>query len=108
MIYILHNETVGNATMTCKDIEDTCNGIGAKMFFDQFTFTIMFKDGKKLIYALNNAGKTVGQILDNVTKTIEEGGHGRIFSSDGKFLGYAPEKVSIDEIFIHVDLMLAT
>lgn len=92
--------------MTGKDIEDACNGIGAKMFFDQFTFTIMFKDGKKLIYALYNAGKTVDQILDNVAKTIEEGGHGRIFSQAGKFLGYSPENASIDEILVVVDMMI--
>lgn len=93
--------------MTGKDIEDACNGIGAKMFFDQFTFTIMFKDGKKLIYALYNAGKTVNQILDNVAKIIKEGGHGRIFSQTGKFLGYSPENASIDEILVVVDMIVA-
>ena len=94
--------------MKGKDIEDACNDIGAKMFFDQFTFTISFKDGKKLIYAICNVGKTTSQILDDVAKIIKNGGHGRIFSQTGEFLGYAPENASIDAILIHVDLMLAT
>ena len=93
--------------MTGKDIEDACTGIGATMFFDQYTFTINFKDGKKLIYAICNAGKTVDQILDDVAKIIEEGGHGRIFSQTGEFLGYTSEKTrNIDEILISVDLII--
>ena len=88
-----------------ENIDDICKRYGASLLLSQFNCTIMFKDGKELVYAMNNQCKTVDSILRNAKSIMLSNAHGRIFK-DGKFIGYAPAASSIDELLVAVDLML--
>ena len=87
-------------------IHETIEQYGAKFVFDQFSGSIIFKDGKILKYAMDNQAKDVDAVLKLLDNTIKSDAHGRIFSKDGKFVGYAPEGKSIDEILVVVDMMI--
>ena len=87
-------------------IYKTIEQYGAKFMFDQFSGSIIFKDGKILKYAMNNQAKDVNAILSQLSKVIKSHAHGRVFNKDRKFIGYAPEGKSIDEILVAVDMML--
>ena len=82
-------------------LEKICESYGVKVFADEFNVEIVFKDDKHLYYMIdhNDGLKTV---LEDIEK---KGIHGRVFK-DSKFIGYAPEKKSLEEILIAVDMMV--
>ena len=82
-------------------LEKICESYGAKVFADEFNVEIVFKDDKHLYYMIDhNDG------LKTVLEDIEKNGiHGRVFKND-KFIGYAPEKKSLEEILIVVDMIV--
>ena len=61
-------------------------------------FTNLYPVSKTLRFELQPIGKT----KENIEKN---GIHGRVFK-DSKFIGYAPEKKSFEEILIAVDMMI--
>ena len=82
-------------------LEKICESYGAKVNISEFCVEISFKDNKSLRYA-----RYYGSKLNKILEDIEKNGiHGRVFK-DGKLIGYAPEKRSLEEILIAVDLML--
>lgn len=82
-------------------LEKICKSYGVKVFADEFNVEIVFKDNKHLYYMIDHEGgfKT---ILEDIEK---KGIHGRVFK-DNKFIGYAPEKKSLEEILIAVDMIV--
>ena len=82
-------------------LEKICESYGVEVFVDEFSIEIDFEDNKHLYYAIDHEGgfKT---ILEDIEK---KGIHGRVFK-DSKFIGYAPEKKSLEEILIAADMML--
>ena len=80
-------------------VKKTCDRYGTKLLIGEFAFSIKFKDGKVLMYAIPcEADKP---ILDYILSGI----HGRVFKDD-KCIGYAPEKTSLDNILVMVDMMI--
>ena len=82
-------------------LEKICESYGVKVFVDEFSIEIDFKDNKYLYYAIDHEGG-LKTILEDIEK---KGIHGRVFK-DCKFIGYAPEKKSLEEILIAVDMMV--
>ena len=87
-------------------IHETIEQYGAKFVFDQFSGSIIFKDGKILKYAMDNQAKDVDTVLKNLDNAIKNNAHGRVFSKDRRFIGYAPEGKTIDEILVVADMMI--
>ena len=82
-------------------LEKICESYGVKVFVDEFSVEIDFKDSKHLYYMIGHEGG-----LRTILEDIEKNGiHGRVFK-DSKFIGYAPEKKSLEEILIAVDMMV--
>ena len=82
-------------------LKKICESYGAKVNADDFSIQINFNDGKSLHYMLDHSNG-----LSTILEDIERKGiHGRVFK-DFKFIGYAPEKKSLDEILVRVDLMM--
>ena len=82
-------------------LEKICESYGVKVFVDEFSVEIDFKDSKHLYYMIGHEGG-----LRTILEDIEKNGiHGRVFK-DSKFIGYAPEKKSLGEILIAVDMMV--
>lgn len=93
------------------DIEQICDEYDVDVIFSmkECTASIVFKDGKKLVYALSprlalNKQHSKDEWFNALGNAIAGNAHGRAFK-DGKFIGYAPEKKSLDEILIAVDMM---
>ena len=82
-------------------LEKICESYGVEVFADEFSIEIDFKDSKHLYYMIDHEGG-----LKTILEDIEKNGiHGRVFK-DSKFIGYAPEKKSLGEILISVDMMV--
>ena len=79
-------------------VKKICDQYGAKLLVGEFTFSIKFKDGKELMYAIPYESKS---ILDYILSGI----HGRVIKDD-HFIGYAPKQKSLDSILVAVDLMV--
>ena len=81
--------------------EKICESYGAKVNIGEFYVEISFKDNKSLRYA-----RYYGSKLNKILEDIEKNGiHGRVFK-DGKLIGYAPEKMPLENILIAVDLIV--
>lgn len=80
-------------------VKKICDQYGVKLLIGEFAFSIKFKDGKELMYAIpyENDKTILNYILCGI--------HGRVFKN-GHFIGYAPEKISLDNILIAVDMMV--
>lgn len=82
-------------------LEKICESYGVEVFVDELGIEIDFEDNKYLYYMIDHEGG-----LRTILEDIEKNGiHGRVFK-DSKFIGYAPEKKSLGEILIAVDMML--
>ena len=82
-------------------LEKICESYGVEVFADEFSIEIDFEDNKHLYYMIGHEGG-----LRTILEDIEKNGiHGRIFK-DNKFIGYAPEKKSLEEILIAVDIIV--
>jgi len=82
-------------------LEKICKSYGVKVLVDEFSIEIDFKDSKHLCYMIDHEGG-LNTILEDIEK---KGIHGRVFKND-KFIGYAPEKKSLEEILIAVDMIV--
>lgn len=82
-------------------LEKICESYGVTAFVDEFSVEIDFEDNKHLYYMIDHKGG-LKTILEDIEK---KGIHGRVFK-DFKFIGYAPEKKSLEEILIAVDMMM--
>ena len=88
-----------------KEIKSTCVQYGVELLCDDSNLNIKFKDGKMLTYCLprKNGKPSYSVWLEAISNDKI---HGRIFDSKtNKFLGYAPNCKTLDEILINVDLM---
>lgn len=82
-------------------LEKICKSYGVEVLVDEFSVEIDFNDDKHLYYMIGHEGG-----LKTILEDIEQKGiHGRVFK-DNKFIGYAPEKKSLEEILIAVDMMV--
>jgi hypothetical protein len=89
-------------------LEEACKDYGAKLLVNEFWIDIEFKDGKRLTYALpfDSKSRLNESAFNDMVEAIESGYRGRVFSKDGRFIGYAPEAVSVSEILIASDMMV--
>lgn len=88
-----------------KEIKSTCAQYGVELLCDDSHLNIKFKDGKILTYCLpRKNGKLSYDVWLEALSNDKI--HGRIFNSKtNRFLGYAPNCKTLDEILINVDLM---
>lgn len=89
-------------------LEEACKDYGAELLVNEFWIDIQFKDGKQLTYALpfDSKSRLNESAFNDMVEVIESGYRGRVFSKDGRFIGYAPEAVNISEILIASDMMM--
>ena len=89
-------------------LEEMCKDYGARLLVNEFWIDIEFKDGKQLTYALpfDSKSRLNESAFSDMVEAIESGFRGRVFSKDGRFIGYAPQAVSVSEILIASDMMV--
>lgn len=89
-------------------LEEMCKDYGAELIVDEGWINIQFKDGKYLTYAFpfDSKLRLNESAFSDMVEAIESGFCGRVFSKDGRFIGYAPQAVSVSEILIASDMMM--
>lgn len=81
------------------EVAKICAQFDVSLDVTDIYFTMTFKDGKVLFYAMPiNKTPMLPYILSGI--------HGRVFRKDGDFIGYAPQANSLESILLAVDMMI--